>query len=84
MCRVCAVYAQGVCDVCSVFLCSVCERAVEPTSMYTTLHAKAVMIVPAEATCITKASTRDPVRCMHTASSPTAPEKAWSGLKGWV
>ena len=72
MCRVCAVYTQGV--------CRACERAVEPTSMYTTLHAKAVMIVPAEATCITKASTRDPVRCMHTASSPTAPEKAWLGL----
>jgi hypothetical protein len=45
--------------------------------MYTTLHAKAVTVVPAVPICITTASTREPVRCMHTASRPTAPEKAW-------
>ena len=43
--------------------------------MYTTLHAKAVTVVAAVPICIKMASTREPVRCMHTASRPTAPEK---------
>jgi hypothetical protein len=36
-----------------------------------------VTVVAAVPICIKMARTREPVRCMHTASRPTAPENPW-------